>query len=135
MITTRNKPDIGAWLQAPVHAWAKWAPLAVVMRGTFLLDYFIVNVALPREGRGLTPLGATSTIMAHADARSTGPVSGVLATSQQVGSAVGIAVIGVVFYNLVGHGYGVAFRWSLAGMVIPLLAMAAVTVTLPRRNG
>jgi hypothetical protein len=40
----------------------------------------------------------------------------------------------VVFYDLIGHGYGVAFRWSLAEMAAVLLAMAALTLTLPKRS-
>src|SRR5581483_4392277 len=36
-------------------SWARWAPLPVVLAGTFMvvLDFFIVNVALPSIGRDL----------------------------------------------------------------------------------
>ena len=44
------RPDAG-----PVSRFAKWAPLAVVLCGTFMfvLDFFIVNVALPDIQRSL----------------------------------------------------------------------------------
>jgi len=39
----------------PVSRFAKWAPLAVVLSGTFIfvLDFFVVNVALPDIQRSL----------------------------------------------------------------------------------
>jgi MFS family permease len=109
-------------LMATVWHWGTGGPLLALIPG------LIVGGA--GQGLCITPL--TSTIMAHADARTTGSVTGALATAQQVGNAIGIAVTGVVFYDLISHGYGVAFRWSLAEMTGVLLAMAALTLTLPK---
>src|ERR1700735_3269899 len=46
MTTTTQQRDTDA---APVSRIAKWAPLAVILTGTFvyILDFFVVNVALP----------------------------------------------------------------------------------------
>jgi MFS family permease len=95
------------------------------------LLWLFPGLILGGAGQGLCITPLTSTIMAHADARTSGAVSGALATSQQVGNAIGIAVTGVIFYDLVSKGYAVAFRWSLAEMAAVLLAMAALTLTLP----
>jgi EmrB/QacA subfamily drug resistance transporter len=52
MTTTTQQPDAVA---APVSRITKWAPLAVVLAGTFvyILDFFVVNVALPSIQRSL----------------------------------------------------------------------------------
>jgi MFS family permease len=112
-------------LLAAVWHWGTGGPLAVLFPGLLLCG----------AGQGLCITPLTTTIMAQADARTAGSVSGALSTAQQVGNAVGIAATGVIFYGLVARGYAVAFRWSLAEMIGVLLAMAALTLTLPRRNG
>jgi MFS family permease len=111
-------------LMAADWHWGTGGPLLALIPG----------LVLGGAGQGLCITPLTSTIMATADARTTGSVSGALATAQQVGNAIGIAVTGVVFYDLIGHGYGVAFRWSLVEMTAVLLAMAALTLTLPKRS-
>jgi len=52
MTMTTQQRDTGA---APVSRIAKWAPLAVILTGTFvyILDFFVVNVALPDIQRSL----------------------------------------------------------------------------------
>src|ERR1700722_1930199 len=52
MTTTTQQPDA---VTAPVSRIAKWAPLAVILTGTFIyiLDFFVVNVALPDLQRSL----------------------------------------------------------------------------------
>jgi hypothetical protein len=43
-------------------------------------------------------------------------------------------VLGVVFYDLVARGYAAAFGRSLAAMGALLLAVTALTLTLPRQQ-
>ena len=52
MTTTTQQSDAAT---APVSRIAKWAPLAVILTGTFIyiLDFFVVNVALPDMQRSL----------------------------------------------------------------------------------
>ena len=49
-MTQQARADAG-----PVSRFAKWAPLAIVLSGTFIfvLDFFVVNVALPSIARDL----------------------------------------------------------------------------------
>ena len=52
MTITSQQRDTGA---VPVSRIAKWVPLAVILTGTFvyILDFFVVNVALPDIQRSL----------------------------------------------------------------------------------
>jgi predicted MFS family arabinose efflux permease len=84
------------------------------------------------QGLCLTPL--TATVLSQASPDTAGSVSGALSTAQQVGNAIGVAVTGVVFYGLAGPGMRIAFSWSVAQMGALLLAVAALTITLPRRE-
>jgi hypothetical protein len=59
-------------------------------------------------------------------------VSGALSTAQQVGNAIGVAVSGVVFYGLLGHGYPAAFGSSVAQLGGLLLVVAALALILLR---
>jgi EmrB/QacA subfamily drug resistance transporter len=100
------------------------APVAALFPGLFLLG----------AGQGLCITPLTTTVLSHADVSRAGSVSGALATAQQVGNAIGVAVSGVVFYGLLGHGYGyaVAYRWSLTEMGVLLAGVAALTAIMPR---
>jgi EmrB/QacA subfamily drug resistance transporter len=82
------------------------------------------------QGLCITPL--TTTVLSHADERTAGSVSGALATTQQVGNAIGVAISGVVFYGLLSQGYGVAYRWSVAEMAALLLGVTALTFLIPK---
>jgi MFS family permease len=105
-----------------VARWGVGGPLAALFPGLFLLG----------AGQGLCITPLTTTVLAHADARTAGSVSGALSTAQQVGNAIGVAVSGVIFYGLLGHGYRAAFGSSIAQMGCLLLAVAALTLTLLR---
>jgi EmrB/QacA subfamily drug resistance transporter len=80
-------------------------------------------------GLGITPLA--SLIMGSLEAEHAGAVSGVLATMQSVGGALGVAVIGVIFYGALSHGIGHAFELSLAALAVALVGVAALTRLLP----
>ena len=110
-----------------VHPGGPGAPLVALFPGLFLLG--------AGQGLCLTPL--TTTVLSHADATRAGSVSGALATAQQVGNAVGVAVSGVIFYGLLadGHGYATAYRWSIAEMGALLVGVAALAFTIPRVVG
>jgi hypothetical protein len=81
-------------------------------------------------GLCITPL--TTTVLSHADGERAGSVSGALATMQQVGNAVGVAVTGVIFFGALSNGYQRAFELALIELAGLLLAVAALTRLLPR---
>ena len=99
-------------------------PVAALFPGLFLLG----------AGQGLCITPLTTTVLSPADPSRAGSVSGALSTAQQVGNAIGVAVSGVVFYGLLGHGdgYAAAYRWSLTEMGVLLAGVAALTFLLPR---
>ena len=113
-----------AALVIAVLAHAGTAPVAALFPGLFLLG----------AGQGLCITPLTTTVLIHADASRAGSVSGALSTAQQVGNAIGVAVTGVVFYGLLGHGdgYAAAYRWSLTEMGVLLAGVAALTFIMPR---
>jgi len=99
-------------------------PVAALLPGLFLLG----------AGQGLCITPLTTTVLSHTDAARAGSVSGALSTAQQVGNAIGVAVSGVIFYGLLGHGYGVAYRWSTAEMAVLLAGVAALTFIIPKTS-
>jgi EmrB/QacA subfamily drug resistance transporter len=110
----------GVWHWAGVTG-----PLIALFPGLLLLG----------AGQGLCITPLTTTVLSHASQQTAGSVSGALATAQQVGNAVGVAVSGVVFYGLLAHGYAFAYRWSTAEMAGLLLVVAALTFLIPKKAG
>ncbi|MBO0732084.1 MAG: MFS transporter [Acidimicrobiaceae bacterium] len=97
--------------------------------GAVLPGLFLVGAG---QGLCITPL--TTTVLSHADPVTAGAVSGALSTMQQVGNSIGVAVIGVLFFGAVHHGYGVAFERSVAAMLILLAGVAVLTRLLPKQT-
>src|SRR6266571_3076278 len=72
--------------------------------GTAIGSAVSVRLA-PRLGRAILSLGCTippllNVILAGISGRNAGSASGVLSTTQQVGGALGVAIIGVIFFGL-----------------------------------
>jgi len=107
-----------------VLRWGAAGPVAALFPGLFLLG----------AGQGLCITPLTTTVLSHADAGRAGSVSGALSTAQQVGNAIGVAVIGVVFYGLLHRGYAAAYEWSVVLMACLLLAAAALAFAIPRTS-
>ena len=88
-----------------VARWGLGGPLAALFPGLFLLG----------AGQGLCITPLTTTVLSHASPRTAGSITGALSTAQQVGNAIGVAVSGVVFFGLLGHGYRAAFGVERGG--------------------
>jgi EmrB/QacA subfamily drug resistance transporter len=90
-----------------------------------------VALALLVDGAGMGMVMGPSTqlVLAKVSPEHAGAAAGVLAAAQQVGNAIGVAVIGVVFFGAVGHGVTDAFRDGLIG----LAALSVVVVALVQR--
>jgi MFS family permease len=84
-------------------------------------------------GLGITPLA--SLIMSAAPPQHVGATSGVLSTMQNVGNAIGVAVIGVLFYGAVAHGFAGAFQVSVIALAVALTGVAALTRLIPATVG
>lgn len=84
-------------------------------------------------GLGITPL-ATIILSSMAPAQA-GAASGALATMQNVGNALGVAIIGVIFFGALHSGFAPALELSLAALAAILVAVAALTRLLPAPAG
>jgi EmrB/QacA subfamily drug resistance transporter len=117
---------VGAAVVAAGCLLAAWAARA----GTALeLAPGLVTVGF---GIGMVLVPLTATALARIAAEHAGAASGVLTTGQQVGGALGVAVIGVVFFGAVGGGIAHAFAVSLVVLAVLTVATAALVQLLPR---
>jgi len=89
---------------------------------------------LDGAGMGLVMGPIIGMVLAGVAPHHAGAASGVLATAQQVGNALGVAVIGVVFFGALqaGHPIPEAFRTSLLWLAAGSVAVAALIQALPR---
>jgi EmrB/QacA subfamily drug resistance transporter len=85
-------------------------------------------------GMGLFIVPAFDTILAAVTDAETGSASGVLNALQQLGGAIGVAVLGTVFFSVLGHGgFAAALQhtlwWEVGGLGLLLL----ISPLLPAR--
>ncbi len=80
-------------------------------------------------GLGITPLATI--ILSSIEPEHAGAASGALSTMQSVGNAVGVAVIGVLFFSAGPNGLARGFELSLAALAAILLSVAALTRLIP----
>lgn len=81
-------------------------------------------------GLAIAPLAAT--ILSQVEPHHAGAASGILSTAQQVGNALGVALIGVVFYD--AHGFQGAFEHSLIYLMAVAVVVIALVQLLPRQR-
>lgn len=87
-------------------------------------------------GAILTPL--TARVLSGVAPDHAGAASGLVSTMQQVGGSVGVALIGIIFYGVIGTGgargvtYAPAFQFSLIYTVALAGAVAVLAMRLPR---
>jgi predicted MFS family arabinose efflux permease len=91
------------------------------------------GLALVGAGIGLVLVPLSAEVMRDVPSAEAGAAAGVLATAQQVGGALGIAVIGVVFFGAVTTGVPHAFRVALFAIAGLTLLTAGLAQRLPRR--
>jgi MFS family permease len=99
-------------------------------------DVLLLTPGLLLVGAGmglvLTPL--TTTVLGSLPAMRAGAASGALSTMQNVGNALGVALIGVVFFNAAHVGYAHAFVLSTLLLATFSLALASLTRLLPAQD-
>jgi EmrB/QacA subfamily drug resistance transporter len=86
-----------------------------------LLPLFVAGI-----GGGFFLAPVTNVVLAGIPAQDAGAASGALATAQQVGAAIGIAAVGVIFFGLIGHNAG-----GSAASALPRLRANLVAAGLP----
>lgn len=88
------------------------------------------GLMLTGAGMGLCLAPITATVLASVDPQRAGAVAGAMSTTQQVGNAVGVALIGVLFFGTTG-GYAHAFEVSSAALAALLVGVAGVAARIP----
>jgi len=107
--------------------------LLAVSSGAATSAELLPGLALAGFGIGVVLVPLTAIVLANLDVRHAGAASGVLSTALQVGGALGIAVLGVVFFGaLPAGGFAHAFTVSLLALGVPAVATAALAGLLSR---
>jgi EmrB/QacA subfamily drug resistance transporter len=119
---------LGALAQIGGYLWIRTVvdARADALVGTDL----IVPMALAGIGLTLLVVPLTDVALAQTSLANAGAASGVLGTFQQVGSAIGVAVVGVVFFSVVGDAFspGVLRDAFLAGIWVPIAALGLAAI-------
>ncbi|MGZ4476363.1 MAG: MFS transporter [Nocardioides sp.] len=90
------------------------------------------GLAVSGLGMGVCLSSLVGSVMAGVEPQHAATVSGTLSMVQQLGNALGVAPIGLVFYGASERGIDVAFEHSLVWLAGSTFALAAVTALRPR---
>ena len=104
--------------------------------GTAAVAWLAPGLLVDGIGMGMVIAPLTGTVLGRVSPQLAGSASGVLATGQQVGSALGIALIGIVFYGALGRtvsaaGFPHAFQLGVATLAVLELLFAGLVQLLP----
>ncbi|MEV7805379.1 MFS transporter [Microbispora sp. NPDC088329] len=98
--------------------------------------WIIPGLLVAGAGMGLIMAPLPAIVLAGTDPRHAAAASGVLSTAQQAGGAIGVALVGMVFYGALGAPapahYPHAFALGLALLVGLAAAVVGLVQTLPR---
>jgi EmrB/QacA subfamily drug resistance transporter len=93
------------------------------------------GLVLSGFGMGIALTALIDAAMGTVEPAYAGAVSGVLSTAQQVGNALGVAVVGMVFFGAVDGGYAHALEWSLVVLAGTTTGVALLGTLLRPRRG
>jgi EmrB/QacA subfamily drug resistance transporter len=115
---------LGALAQIGGYVWI--ARIVDAQANALVGTDLIAPMALAGLGLTLLVVPLTDVSLAQTSVVNAGAASGVLGTFQQVGSAIGVAVVGVVFFGTVGDAFSPAVLRDafLAGIWAPITALA-----------
>jgi EmrB/QacA subfamily drug resistance transporter len=117
---------------------AVWLALVIGHQETALRIWDIVPpLAMFGLGIGLVVAPLADIVLAAAPKESTGLASGLQATMIQAGSAVGVAVLGTIFFEelvTLGHGFTVAMQRTLFQDAAVFAITALLVFGMPRRG-
>jgi hypothetical protein len=99
------------------------------------IGWLVPGLVIDGAGMGMVVGPLAATVLARVSPQYAGAAGGVLATGLQVGNSLGVAIIGVIFYNAIGgtpESYADAFTSSLIYLGITGLTLALLVQLLPR---
>lgn len=95
--------------------------------------WLVPGLAIGGLGMGVALSGLVGAVMGSVEPRHAGTVSGTASTVQQVGNAVGVALVGIVFFGRADQGLVSAFDASLLYLATTTVAVALAATFLPGR--
>ena len=95
--------------------------------------WLVPGLAIGGLGMGVTLSGLVGVVMGSVQPKHAGTVSGTSSTLQQVANAVGVALVGIIFFGRLDSGMVDAFEASLVYLVATTVAVAVAAVFLPGR--
>jgi MFS family permease len=112
--------------------------LAVELAGAALTTWTLLpGMIITGLGLGLVAPTLLDVVLAGVDARDAGAASGVRSTASQLGGAIGVALIGLIFYGSLaanpGDGYAHALSNGLWYALAIALSSALAMLLLPKR--
>jgi len=113
------------------HALLLAAVAEIGVGGSVL--WLVPGLAVGGLGMGVTLSGLVGTVMVAVEPQQAGTVSGTSSTLQQVANAVGVALVGVIFFGHLDEGMVSAFEPSLVYLVATTAAVALAAAFLPGR--
>ncbi|MGA4539030.1 MFS transporter [Uniformispora flossi] len=101
------------------------------------VGWLVPGFLIAGYGMGFALVPMSPIVLAGVSPRYAASAAGVLNTAQQVGGALGVAVVGIVFYDRLGGGlaandYAHAFTWAMIPMIAFPLLTAALVQLLPK---
>lgn len=118
----------GALLLACGHA-LQFANIAG-LGGSHVIEWMIPLLFVQGAGLGLVMAPLVSAVLAGLPPQHAGVASGVLGTVQQAGNALGVALIGLLFYGRLNGGSGAAAYADAFGASLVYLTVSALLVAL-----
>ncbi|MGQ0838312.1 MFS transporter [Actinokineospora sp.] len=113
---------------------AGWVGLGATAAATDAAAWHLPALLVCGIGMGLVLTQLTAVTIAAVPVAHAGSASGVLNTALQIGSALGVAVVGIVYYGVLGadpDAYSRALASSLIGLVALGIAIAALVRLIP----
>lgn len=108
--------------------------IALEYRGASLL-WLVPGLFLNGLGTGFAVSPLAANVLTRMSPRHVGAASGVLTTGIQVGNAIGVAIIGIIFYDTLAIStYARAFAYSLIYLIAISLLLCAIAQALPRES-
>jgi EmrB/QacA subfamily drug resistance transporter len=104
---------------------------------TSMVALFEVGLTVAGMGLGIITPSVIGVVVSDVDHRHAGLASGIVISTFQIGAALGIAVIGGVFFSALGQGHGAlayahAFAMALGCNVALLVLAGCLSLRLPR---
>jgi MFS family permease len=95
--------------------------------------WLVPGLAVGGLGMGVALAALVGTVMGSVATEHAGTVSGTASTVQQVGNALGVALVGIVFFGRLDDGMVEAFGASLVYLAATTAAVAVAAAFLPGR--